>query len=57
MSDNDNAANEDNASLFTFSNLGDDVEILLLDGLLDHSTSQRDPMVTVSLICKFLFVI
>ena len=56
MSDNDNAANEDNASFSTFLNFGDDVENLLQDGLLDDSTSQWDPMVTVSLICKFLFV-
>ena len=57
MSDNDNAANEDNASFFTFLNLGDADETLLLDGPLDHSTSERDPIVTVSLIYKFLFVV
>ena len=55
MRDNDNAAKEDN-DFSTFLNLGDYVENLLQDGLLDNSTSQWDPMVTVSLICKFLFV-
>ena len=56
MRDNDNAAKEENDCFSTFSNFGDEVESLLQDDMLDDSTLQMDPMVTVSLIRKFLSV-
>ena len=56
MRDNDNAAKEENDLFSTFLNFGDEVESLLQDDMLDNSTLQMDPMVTVSLIRKFLSV-